>query len=197
MSLIVRSYLLSLFILTGFAPAISAQPAGTVLYMESGGEVFLLLADHTDSATRGWGGFGGSHEHGETPVQTAARETAEETRGYFTAEALEGRLEGLTPLIDGSFHLYFLEIDFVPAPSVANNRPPSDTIYFRERGPYAWIPWSEVRQYLASEEPAPPFVIDGRYLPASAERDWFWDVWIRNLRLALRENAIPWEKPAE
>ena len=81
----------------------------------------------------------------------------------------------------------------MPAPSVANHKPTSDTIYFRERGPYAWIPWSEVRQYLSSEEPAPPYVIDKRFLPAGTERDWFWSVWIHNMRLALQENAIPWE----
>lgn len=188
-----RLFTFCLLLCTGFCPVLSAQPAGIVLYMKSGGEVFLLLADHTLQYTRGWGSFGGSHEDGETPAQTAARETAEETRGTFSPDALVTRLEGQEPVVDGSFHMYFLEIDFVPAPSVANNEPADDTVYFRERGPYAWIPFSEIRKHLVSEEPDPPYSIDKRYLPAGTERDWLWTVWIHNMRLAFQEGAIPWE----
>lgn len=192
-----RTLLFCLFLCAGLGPALSAQPAGIVLYMQSGGEVFLLLADHTDSVTRGWGAFGGSHERGETPAQTAARETAEETRGFFSPEILLGRLEGRTPVVDGSFHMYFLEIDFVPAPRVANNTPSNDTVYFRERGPYAWIPWSGIRKYLAAEEPAPPYLIDERYLPEGTERDWLWTTWMHNMRRAFQNGAIPWETPTD
>ena len=44
---------LSLFALACLKPALAADPAGIVLFMESNGEVFLLLADHADSSTRG------------------------------------------------------------------------------------------------------------------------------------------------
>ena len=189
----IRALLFCLLTLAGLGPTLLAQPAGIVLYMKSGGEVFLLLADHTDSTTRGWGSFGGSHEDGETAAQTAARETEEETRGFFTRDELSTRLEGLNPVIDGSFHMFFLEIDFVPAPSVANHELTIDTVFFHERGPYAWIPYSEVRKHLGSEEMTPPCLIDERFLPEGSERNWFWSVWIHNMRLAFQENAIPWE----
>lgn len=189
----IRLFTFCLLICAGFCPALSAQPAGIVLYMKSGGEVFLLLADHTLQYTRGWGAFGGSHEEGESPAQTAARETEEETRGFFTRDDLLTRIEGLIPVVDGTFHMYFLEIDFVPAPRVTRNELIDDSVYFQERGPYAWIPYSEIRKHLVSEEPAPPYMIDARYLPAGTERDWLWTVWIHNMRLAFQKGAIPWE----
>ena len=57
-------------------------PAGMVLYFQSQGEVYLLLAEHAGSK-RGWAGFGGGAREGETLAQTAAHKGAEETRGYF------------------------------------------------------------------------------------------------------------------
>lgn len=188
-----RVLLFSLFGTAAFWLPASAQPAGIVLYMESGGEVYLLLADHADPSARGWAAFGGGHEEGETAAQTAARETEEETRGFFPREALSIRLEGLTPVVYGSFHLYFVEIPFVPAQRVAGNIPEHETRYYRERWPYAWIPYAEVRQHLIGEELETPCLIDERFLPEGAERNWFWSVWIQNMRLAFRENAIPWE----
>ena len=60
----------------------SAQgPAGTILYFRSGQDVYLLLAEDSRK-TRGWGSFGGGANEGESPAQTAARETEEETRGF-------------------------------------------------------------------------------------------------------------------
>ena len=96
--------------------------------------------------------------------------------------------------MDGRFHLFFLEIAFVPFQRIANNIPVEDTKYYRERGPYAWIPYSEVRKHLISEDLAPPCLIDNRFLPPGAERNWFWSVWINNMRLAFRKGAIPWER---
>ena len=40
------------------ANAAMAEPAGMVMYFQSGDEVYLLLAEHAGSE-RGWGGFGG------------------------------------------------------------------------------------------------------------------------------------------
>ena len=40
--------------------ATAEPPAGVVVYFESGGEAYLLLAEHAGSK-RGWAGFGGSH----------------------------------------------------------------------------------------------------------------------------------------
>ena len=58
------------------------QAAGMVMYMQSGGEVYLLLAEHAGSK-RGWAGVGGGDREGETIAQTAAHKGSEESRGYF------------------------------------------------------------------------------------------------------------------
>ena len=62
--------------------AIAQDPAGIVLYFKSGNEVYLLLAEDAREG-RGWATFGGKAREGEHPAETAARETEEETRGYF------------------------------------------------------------------------------------------------------------------
>ena len=47
-------------------------PAGILLYHRDGEDVFLLLANDS-KGVRGWGGFGGNAEPGETPRATAAQ----------------------------------------------------------------------------------------------------------------------------
>ncbi|MDA0711103.1 MAG: hypothetical protein O3B73_12935, partial [bacterium] len=54
--------------------AFAEGPAGSVVYFKSGGEVYLLLAEHRES-TRGWAGFGGGAREGETVAETAATKT--------------------------------------------------------------------------------------------------------------------------
>ena len=66
-------------------------PAGMVLYFKSGGEVYLLLAEHAGSQ-RGWAAFGGGDREGETIPQTAAHKTYEETRSYFSRAEQKRRL---------------------------------------------------------------------------------------------------------
>ena len=51
-------------------------PAGMVVYFQSGGEVYLLLAEHAGSQ-RGWAGFGGGAREGETVAETAAHKAEE------------------------------------------------------------------------------------------------------------------------
>ena len=53
-----------------------------VLYYQSGGEVYLLLADHAGN-DRGWAGFGGGGREGETIDETAAHKAEEEFARIF------------------------------------------------------------------------------------------------------------------
>ena len=108
-----KSAFLALTFLLILCPAAHAErPAGILLYFKAGTKVYLLLADHATpgSKDRGWGGFGGGPENGESPAETAARETAEETRGFFLAAALLKQIESQTPVIDtNGFALFFAE----------------------------------------------------------------------------------------
>ena len=118
-------------------------PAGMVLYFKSGGEVYLLLAEHAGSQ-RGWAAFGGGDREGETMPQTAAHKTFEETRSYFSRTELEAKIKGQKPLMDGSYATYFAEVDFVPAQRIMNNPVPKEDDAFGERSTFAWIPYSSI-----------------------------------------------------
>ena len=67
----------------------------------------LLLADHTPRSKRGWASFGGAHEPGGSPTDTAARETGEETRGQFRRADILKAIGTQEPVFDGSYALFF------------------------------------------------------------------------------------------
>ena len=181
------------------------RPAGMVLYFKSGDEVFLLLADHRKK-DRGWAGYGGGPYDGESAAETAARETEEETRGYFLRDDLLAMIKDQEPVIDdGGFALFFAEVPFVPAPLVTNNPLPSDDESYVERGPYAWIPYSEVQPYLKGpvepeekhpeeKHPEEKHPIEERLLPGKRYTSWYWQVWLGSVRQAVETNSIPWEE---
>lgn len=182
-------------LLFGFGTVIAClaeDPAGIVLYLTTDDDVYLLLADHSVDTDRGWGGFGGGGEDGETPAETAARETEEETRGYFDREDLLNGIKGSDPVFDGLFHLFFLEVGFVPALRIQNNALTNEEKTYRERGPYAWIPYSEVARYIETDDPTQIGSIDRKFLPEETYSDWFWDIWVQNMRNAHRMGALPW-----
>jgi 8-oxo-dGTP pyrophosphatase MutT (NUDIX family) len=191
---------LILTLLFGFGTTVSCpaeDPAGIVLYLTTDHEVYLFLADHTVDTDRGWAGFGGGGEDGETPAETAARETEEETRGFFDQDDLLKGIKGSEPVFDGTFYLFFLEIGFVPALRIQNNLPASDEVTYRERGPYAWIPYSEVARYIETEDPVQKGSIDWKFLPEGTHSDWFWNVWLQNMRNAHSVGALPWCPPED
>lgn len=174
-------------------------PAGILLYFKSGNEVFLLLADHSAGKDhgRGWASFGGASKDAETAEQTAARETEEETRGFFSREWLLQKIHNQTPVHDGTFSCFFLEIDFVPIPRIDASRLPSNAPDYAERGPFAWVPFSQVAPYLDSTNTAADkAIIPAEYLPSKTQTNWFWSIWLQNLRIARANGAIPWERTA-
>lgn len=178
-------------------PAFAKGPAGIVLYCQWEKEVYLLLAEDT-GATRGWSAFGGWNRPGETQVETAARETAEETRGYFDYVRLKEQISKQQPVQSGGFSMYFAEVPFVPAQRIANNPIGENEGDMAERGLYAWIPFKELEIILGKAHlAAPDLKINPLYLPRGSRSDSFWGVWVANMREAMKKGAFPWSTAAE
>ena len=181
-----------MFALLGVA-AEAEPPAGMVLYFQSGSEVYLLLAEHRGS-DRGWAGFGGGAREGDTVAETAARKAHEESRGFFKRDDLLGRIKGREPLMDGEFAFYFAEVPFVPAPSVMHHPVPEKNDSYQERGAFAWIPYSAIEGYLGEDvDKARKYPVDQAFLPAGSQTQWFWPIWLGNMRTAVTANALPWQ----
>jgi len=188
-----KSVVLCIIIIGLCARTQAKSPAGIVLYFKSGDDIFLLLADHRESK-RGWAAYGGGSDEGESVAQTAARETEEETRGYFPRNYLLGLIESKDPVVDqDGFAMYFAEIPFVPAQLVTNNPLPSDDDVYVERGPYAWIPYSQVRKYVeGSVDYKRKHPIEAGLMPAGNYTSWFWPIWLGSFRRAAESDALPW-----
>ena len=182
-------------LLLSLAAATDAEsPAGMILYFQSGGEVYLLLAEHAGSQ-RGWAAFGGGSRAGETIAGTAAHKAHEESRGFFKRADLERRIAGQESVMDGDFASYFAAVDFVPAPAVRNHPVPEQTDAFLERGTFAWIPFSAVAGYIQQDiSREKKYAVDPAYLPTGSETSWFWRPWLSNMRKALVTGALPWQK---
>ena len=173
--------------------AVAEQPAGIVLYFRSGGEIYLLLAEHAGSK-RGWAGFGGNPEAGETVAETAAREGEEETRGYFKRAALLAKIKGQSPVVEGKFATYFVEVAFVPAQRVMNNSVPSGNHAYLERSTFAWMPYSILEDVLREKiDRNKTYRIKAEFLPASSQTQWFWPAWLRVMHKAAANRALPWQ----
>jgi ADP-ribose pyrophosphatase YjhB (NUDIX family) len=174
--------------------AAAEPPAGVVVYYPTGGEIYLLLAEHAGN-DRGWAGFGGGGREGETMEETAAHKGAEESRGYFQRADLLLRIKGQTPVMDGPFAAYFAEVPFVPAPRVMNHTPPEANDTYLERGAFAWIPYSTIEGYLKADiDRTRKYPVDPAFLPAGAKTPWFWPVWLGNMRAAYTSNRLPWKQ---
>lgn len=183
--------LIALCAVLGFQ-ALAQGPAGIFLYTETDEGIELLLADHVAPVDRGWSSFGGNAEAGESYAETAARETEEETRGYFRRGDLLQAIKDHTPTMDGPFAFYFLKIDRVPVSEIMNSIPPStDRVYF-ERGPYAWVPLREIERFFDPDTVTFPLRIPPDHLPENRFTDWIWPIWLHNLSVAMENGTIPW-----
>ncbi len=174
------------------------HPAGVVIYTQTAQGVHLLLADHQPPSDRGWGGFGGKHQPGETPAQTAARECEEETRGYFRRAAILKAIGDQQPVFDGHYAQYFVQVDPVAVDAISKAPVSTQDPAYGERGPWAWIPCAEIQRLLEMDESGGPLRIDARYLPADAHTDWAWPTWLHSFRLAIDQGALPFAcRPAD
>ena len=190
-----RMIFFAVLVLTLFHTPVTAEPpAGVVLYFQSGGEVYLLLAEHGNYSLRVWAGFGGGAREGETLAQTAAHKGEEESRGYFKRADLLKKIEEQKPVMDGEFAAYFAEVDYVPAQVVMNHPPPEALDTYLERSNFAWIPFSAVEGHLKEDiERGKTYRIDPAYLPAGSKTNWFWRAWLGNMRKAVVAGVLPWK----
>jgi hypothetical protein len=172
--------------------AIASCGAGTVLYFTFKGETYLLLADHKwrHQRNRGWSGFGGLCD-GDPVDVAAARETEEETMGFYSRGEILARLGSSPKICMGDFTTFFVEVDYVPAIVFHNQEPSNHGVGYFERGPYAWIPISvilpviEKRQSIRMRIPA-------KYLPPNAQTDWFFKPFVTSLIAAKKAGVLPW-----
>lgn len=178
----------------GFGMAPAQPPAGIVLYFESGGEVYLLLAEHA-RGQRGWASFGGGAREGETLAETAAHKGEEESRGYFSRADLLEKIKGKAPVMDVEFGFYFAEVDFVPAQRVMNHPLPDSSDAYMERSTFAWIPYSTVAVHVQEDiDRDRTYEIDPAFLPSGSGTNWFWRAWLGNIRKAVLADALPWDE---
>jgi 8-oxo-dGTP pyrophosphatase MutT (NUDIX family) len=181
-----------LLVILAEGAAAAGGPAGILLYHRDGDNIFVLLANDS-KGTRGWGGFGGAAEENETLRETAARETEEETRGYFSRTWLAERIADQKPLSSRGFHMYFVEVPFVPAQRVMNNPVEGRKAAMEETQFYAWIPFSELEPVLAKDNPsAEDLRMNALYVPRGSEAHSLWRVWVLNMRDAQKQGMFPW-----
>jgi hypothetical protein len=166
--------------------------AGTVLYFKSEGEIYLLLADHKlhSQRHRGWSGFGGRCDADPVDV-TAARETEEETKGFYSREDILARLRSSPKVMVGDFTTFFVAVDYVPAIVFINQRPSSLSASYVERGPYAWIPFSEIWRAIEKRQ-TDRVNIPEKYLPANRMTGWLFEPFVKSLTEARKANNLPW-----
>jgi len=172
------------------------KPAGTVIYFKDQNETYILLAEHAGNS-RGWAAFGGGDMEKETYLQTAARKTHEETRGYFPTNYILKKINHKTPLMDGSYATFFVEVPFVPIPRIQNKLLPdtSNLDAYTERGTFAWIPLSIIADYFSTDiDKTKEYTIDPTYLPKNRETDHLWPIWLKNMRKGYLQQQLPWQK---
>ena len=166
------------------------EPAGIVLYFQDEETTYLLLADEVETS-RGWSAFGGGGDTGEKIEETAARETEEETRGYFQQEWLLQKLENQKPVRSRGYNMFFVEVPFVPAIRVQQNPLKAENgNAYRERVHFAWVPVSDLENALKADNRK----IKPEFLPSSSPTKSYWEIWVANMRDAYEQEACPWQK---
>lgn len=173
--------------------ALSGCGAGSVLYFTFKGETYLLLADHSLSGQRhrGWSGFGGLCD-GEPLAVAAARETEEETKDFYSRKEIFAKLSSSAKIRVGDFTTFFVEVDYVPAILLNNQKPSPPSAAYTERGPYAWIPYAVVRQAFEKQQTGQAH-IPGKYLPPGSQTDWFFEPFLASLKTAKKAGILPWD----
>ena len=168
--------------------------AGTLLYHKFRYETYLLLADHRFSHQRGrgWSGFGGRCD-GEPPASAAARETNEETRGYFSREEISAKLDPQSSICVNDFTTYFIEVDYVPAEVINSSRATHTSSSYCERGPYAWVPISAIWQTIYNEKSGRMY-LPAKFLPPEAQTNWLFEPFAASLLAARSAGILPWEQ---
>lgn len=170
----------------------AAGPAGILLYCYHQGEIHVLVANDR-FGKRGWGGFAGGEHKGETTAMTAARETHEETRGYYDQMKLFRQIKDQKPFRQWGFSLYFAEVPYVPAKVIMDHPLTRLSLAYMETQHYAWVPFVELEPLLAKKTITPQDLkIHARHLQANSRSDSYWRIWIDNMRQVYLKDGFPW-----
>lgn len=177
---------LTTIVLAACAPNHTA--AGVILYSRSQGVTYVLIADHADS-DRGWGTFGGHREQGESVPGAASRELHEETRCVYNIP--DDVLTEKPSVERGSFKSYIVEVPMVSTgafdrDSVSSECKGGD---FDERGPWVWIPLSEIVRSLDEGDASGNFQLRREFIPEGSTTK-LWDESARILQLAIVKGYI-------
>ena len=169
-------------------------PAGIVLYCRHEGEIHLLLANDR-LGRRGWGGFVGGNKEGESTAMTAARETSEETRGFYDPDWLLKKIADQKPVRQWACSFYFAEVAHVPAKRIMEHPVPLLNLAYMETQHYAWVPFSEIEPLLTKRKLTEADLrLHPRHLKPDSRSKSHWRVWIDNLRRMHLKEAFPWSR---
>jgi 8-oxo-dGTP pyrophosphatase MutT (NUDIX family) len=185
------SLLILAYLITGTATAHAACGAGTVLYTRDGDTTWLLLADHVHwfQRNRGWAAFGGLCDD-DTPQEAAARETEEETRGFFARAAIRERIEEAKRLRTGDYYTWFVEVDHIPAEQITQHTPPRQQSSYYERGPFTWVPLNVIWQSIDQHYPGRVW-LPSQYLPQRRNTSWLHDAFVASMITARKNHLLP------
>ena len=173
-------------------PSRDSGPAGILLYCRLDGEILILVANDR-LGMRGWAGFGGGDKKGETAAMTAARETCEETRGYFKEQWLLQKISGQKPFKLWGYNFYFAQVSYVSVAKIMNHPVAFLNPAYLETQHYAWVPFSEIEPLLSKTSLKPVELrLDPRHLQKGSRSHSYWLVWINNMRQLHLKNAFPW-----
>jgi 8-oxo-dGTP pyrophosphatase MutT (NUDIX family) len=177
---------LTAVVLTACAPKYTA--AGVILYSRAQGVTYVLIADHVDS-DRGWGTFGGHRERGENVPQAASRELYEETRCVYNIP--DDVLTEMPSVERGSFLSYITEVPMVSTEAFDSNSVSSECKGgdFDERGPWVWIPLSEIVRSLEEGDATGNFQLRREFIPEGVTTK-LWDESARILQLAIAKGYM-------
>ena len=178
----------------GAQNAFAGCGAGTVLYFKFKQETYLLLADHgfSHQRDRGWSGFGGRCD-GQPPASAAARETHEETKGFYSQKEIMAKLDPQSSISVNDFTTYFIEVDYVPAEVINNYRETNKSSRYRERGPYAWMPLSAIWRTIENEKSGLMY-LPAKYLPPEAHTNWLFKPFVNSLLEAKSGDILPFKR---
>ena len=175
-------------------PSRDSGPAGILLYCRLDGEILILVANDR-LGMRGWAGFGGGDKKGETAAMTAARETSEETRGYYRQPWLFRKIADQRPVKQWGYHFYFAEVAHVSAKTIMKHRLPRLSPAYLETQHYAWVPFSELKPLLTKKTLTDADLrLHPRHLQPGSNSGSYWRVWIDNMRHLHLKDAFPWSR---
>ncbi len=181
---------------SGTSDAANKPGAGALLFTTIQGTHYVLLADHKHGR-RGWASFGGRLEK-QSPIDAAAREVEEETKGILKREWVRSQLEKAKSHRerDGEWHYttYVLQIPYTPAITFEATIPPKYLKGAQERGPYTWIPAAELMKALKKYRNGKSNIsFPRRYLPQKPLTDRYWDRFLQSMDKLDEAGKLPWD----